>query len=375
MTISNETINLSGKKILIIMPDFYTYQEQVRRNLTERGAEVYIYNEEPPKMQYLILKNLGDAIHRDLFGAFNKSLKRRIIREVPEVDYFLTIRGQILTPETIETIKKACLKDGGRTVYYSWDPLKFLRNEGSIASCFEHHFTYDLADSRKYDSFELLPLFYEDAYRAEGASSAAGDKPYDFSCIMSFSEFRYERVRRIIAANPEARIYCKLYLNESVYEAKKVKEGDYYRNLDMDLISLKPFSAEEIRKASDLAYAVLDVTHNGATGLTMRTMECLGLKKKFVTNNPTISEYDFYQADNIYLMPEMDQTTVGIHTSHDKEESKLSGQALLQDLTEEEVASLRLPDAAWLRKPYEISDEIWAKYSLKSWLDTLLGIS
>lgn len=52
--------------------------------------------------------------------------------------------------------------------------------------------------------------------------------------------------------------------------------------------------------------AILDITQKGQSGLSLRFMEGLFLKKKIVTNNAKIKDYDFYKPDNIFVLGEDD---------------------------------------------------------------------
>ena len=44
---------------------------------------------------------------------------------------------------------------------------------------------------------------------------------------------------------------------------------------------------------------ILDAPQAGQVGLTIRTIECLGAKRKLVTTNSDIKNYDFYNENNI----------------------------------------------------------------------------
>ena len=46
---------------------------------------------------------------------------------------------------------------------------------------------------------------------------------------------------------------------------------------------------------------VLDSAQEGQMGLTIRVLEALGAKKKLITTNEDIVNYDFYNEENIYV--------------------------------------------------------------------------
>ena len=83
---------------------------------------------------------------------------------------------------------------------------------------------------------------------------------------------------------------------------------------------------------------ILDAPQAGQTGLTIRTIECLGAKRKMITTNKYIKEYDFYNEANILVYD----------GSIDK-------------------------DNKFFTTPYvEVQEDIYKKYSLREWLSFML---
>ena len=52
----------------------------------------------------------------------------------------------------------------------------------------------------------------------------------------------------------------------------------------------------------DQAKCVIDIESAKQCGLTMRTIEMIGLRKKLITTNKDIVNYDFYHEDNILVV-------------------------------------------------------------------------
>ena len=73
----------------------------------------------------------------------------------------------------------------------------------------------------------------------------------------------------------------------------------------------------------------------------MRTIEMIGMKKKLITTNKDIVNYDFYRPSNICII--------------DKNEIRI--------------------DQDFLESPYEeLPDSVYEKYSLHQWVLDVLGI-
>ena len=86
--------------------------------------------------------------------------------------------------------------------------------------------------------------------------------------------------------------------------------------------------------------ATIDIQHPRQTGLTMRCIEALGAKKKLITTNAQIKEYDFYREQNILV----------IDRHHP------------------------VVPAEFFNTAYEeLPETIYRKYSLENWLHTVLS--
>lgn len=83
-----------------------------------------------------------------------------------------------------------------------------------------------------------------------------------------------------------------------------VKSADYKRTY-ADILTDSPLPylqyCEEIRHSGVL----LDINQDGQVALTMRVLESIYFSKKLITNNRDIVHYDFYNENNIYLLPEI----------------------------------------------------------------------
>ena len=86
-----------------------------------------------------------------------------------------------------------------------------------------------------------------------------------------------------------------------VYLYNKLTNPDYKNVTKQDIRfdSISPSKIKEIYKESR---CILDVEHSAQRGLTMRTIEMIGLNKKLITTNQNISKYDFYDKNNICII-------------------------------------------------------------------------
>ena len=345
-------VDLKLKKILIIMPKFYAYQSKMGEDLHARGANVTFYDEEPDKTKFLVLKRLqGIFKSKDMFAKFNQQLADRIIAEMPAggYDYMLVIRGNILTSDTIERIKSEALKSDAKTVYYAWDSFENMNHKGELGRLFMRRMTFDSVDAKNNPDYDLLPLFYSDDFNVE----LNGEYKYDYVSVASFHPFRYRYFKAFKKANPDKKLALKIYLPQSVYRGKKIFDPKLVKNLDMDIISFEPFNPEYIRDLCLHSKAVLDLANESQQGLTMRTMETLGIKRKLVTNNIYLKDYEFYNESNAKVLEDL---------SVKADEAQSTG----------DYSAFALPGAEWLDKPYVENELLRQQYSIHSWIDNLL---
>lgn len=81
------------------------------------------------------------------------------------------------------------------------------------------------------------------------------------------------------------------------------KDPAYLRSLG-ELHSPRALSYPEYLSQLKDCDILLDINQKGQQALTMRVMEAIYLSKKLITNNAAIRAYDFYNENNIFLLPE-----------------------------------------------------------------------
>jgi hypothetical protein len=64
----------------------------------------------------------------------------------------------------------------------------------------------------------------------------------------------------------------------------------------------EPKPSSELSEILQASRIIIDIQHPKQTGLTMRTIEMLGLKKKLITTNKDVVDYDFYDEKNIFII-------------------------------------------------------------------------
>ena len=92
---------------------------------------------------------------------------------------------------------------------------------------------------------------------------------------------------------------------KSKYVVVRDKKSQKNRNFEYST----PISYLENLENLKKSYCIAEIVQNGQEGLTVRCIEALFMKKKIITNNRAIVQYDFYNKNNILLL-NMDQISI-----------------------------------------------------------------
>lgn len=183
-----------------------------------------------------------------------------------------------------------------------------------------------------------MPLFYSDAFDGDKFEKV-NDYKYDLCCIAGFNETRYSFIKKIEESNPNLKMYVRLYIGKKLFSYKKALHP-LYRKLDMNWISFVSLSPKEVAKINMVSRIILDYTAKNQIGLSMRTIEAIGLRRKLITNNNAVKSYDFCNENNVYCID-----------------------AGCNDL---------LIPSNWISEKYTENESIRCKYSIKEWMNILL---
>ncbi len=83
----------------------------------------------------------------------------------------------------------------------------------------------------------------------------------------------------------------------------KSADAEYLSKME-GLLTHSKLSYEQYLQQVEQCGILLDIVQDGQDALTMRVLEAMFLSKKLITNNKSIRNYDFYQPDNIFILPD-----------------------------------------------------------------------
>lgn len=321
------------KKILFFSANFFGYEREIKNKLSQLGANVDFYNERPKNSFW----------YKALIRINKKILKRRIEKYYRNIiastlqknyDYVFFLKAEVITLKLLHELKEN--QKQAKYILYMWDSIKNCESVKELLPEFDKILTFDRNDAKRNPIFIFRPLFYLDDYMR---ISEGNQKPiYDISFIGTGHTDRFRIVLKIkeFCMRNNFSSYFFIYLQDiKVYWVKKIFDKEYRKHGKRKNFSFSPLSKQQVLDIIQKSKCVLDIERSVQTGLTMRTIEVLGAKKKLITTNEDIKHYDFYHENNILII--------------NRNDPKI--------------------DISFFKENYnEINEYIYKKYSLTSWL-------
>ena len=331
----------SEKRILFICSPTFGFYKHIIGELELQGYKVDYYDDRPSENNFIkgIIKIKKSLVETVIEKYFNKILNETKDKQYDKV---FIINGKVFTDKMIRSLRSAQKK--ARFLYYTWDTLSLYPNAKGLICEFDKAYSFDTDDCIAMDKLELLPLFYSKAYEKIGEDNVVGEsskREYDIMSVCTAHPNRYKTMSVLFPKLKAKgiRIFSFMYLNILQYWYNRVFVPEF-KGAKKSEFNFKPLSEAENTSILRKSNTVFDMQHNKQSGLTMRTIETLGSKRKMVTTNINIKKYDFYNENNIFVM----------------DDNNL-------DKIEEFINNKYVP----------ISDDIYKKYSVHSWVETIIN--
>lgn len=255
---------------------------------------------------------------------FQKNLKNiyygdeilKILKTNDKQDLILTIKGDFIDINAIKQFKN-----------YSKKSIAFFNDSSTrcpkikkVHSYFDKSFSFEKDDCKNYNMHFLTNWIYTN-------SSNTTNYTYQISNVSSMDK-RFNLLNNLSIELSKLSIKYKFIV---------LKNKKNYKSTSLDIIDQK-LSLEEINKLNNESETLLDINRENQEGLSFRIFESLGYKKKLITTNKDIMNYDFYNPKNIYVI--------------DKKFPKI--------------------DASFFKEKYEdIPTEILEKYTMNGWFNKI----
>ena len=327
---------LSGRRVLFFYLSTFNYENEIRYAMEREGAIVDSYNERPTDS---VFARILIRLNRNLISRYIDRYYNQIIQEVQgrKYDYIFFIKGESVSNAIVARLRQA--HSEAKIVMYYWDSIANNHNAKGMLKSFDKVFSFDKNDCRDF-GLTFLPLFYIPPY--EEIAKRPVPQKYDMMFAGTVHTQRYEFVTGIVNQIEAAGGHCFtwFYFPHKLIFYKLKWENPKFRSAHIKDFQFLPLSREELLGYYAASRIQIDMQHSRQTGLTMRTIETLGAKKKLITTNSDVVNYDFYRSENILV----------VDRHHP-------------------VIPQEFIDMPW----QEIPDEIYKKYSVSSWLNTIFS--
>jgi len=329
---------MQKKRMLYIGTPIFNYHQQIIGEFEDQGYSVDYYDDRPSESSFIkgIIK-----IKKSMVGFLIQRYFDRIMYETEGKSYDLVfiVNCKVFTTDMIQQLKNS--QKTARFVLYMWDSLTLYPNSKDLIPLFDMAYSFDSDDCDKVEALTFLPLFYCKAYEEVGRDSNLVEIEYDIVSICTAHPNRYKIIRSLfpLLEGKGIRIFSFMFLNKIQYWYNKAFVAEF-KGAKSSEFNFKPLSEKENLSILRKSNSVFDIQHNKQSGLTMRTIETLGAKRKLITSNTNIIKYDFYNENNIFVVNYHDWSGIELFIKHE----------------------------------YEPVDEgIYRKYSLLSWIEAIVS--
>ena len=321
------------KNVLFISTTFNSYYKSIICEFEKKGYAVDWFSDRPSNSIFTrALIRVNKNILKNKIKKYEQEILQRCISKT--YDIVFVILGQSFSEDFWEKLR--LIQSNAKFIYYTWDSVANFPCIEKNIKYFDYAYCFDKRDSKKF-SCSFLPLFYIDDFK-----NIDCDIKYDFSYIGTIKPQRYQKINDLIK-KLESNGYNGFkyfYLHSKVVLFYyKLKYRSEFKRLKSKQVKFKYLPKSECAQVESQSKFILDMPQKNQEGLTIRTFEALALKRKLITTNHDIINYDFYDRSNIYVVKDN---------------------------------YIDFNDVFFTSDYKELSSEIYEKYSISSWLDKIL---
>lgn len=312
------------KKIVIVGPPSFGYLTKINEALTSfSDVESTIILIDKSSFKY---KNLLHRLLNSFSKVFlNKNLKKEYlntflidsIKKLGQQDVIFMIRPDLLSPKTLNFLKT---QTQSLTAFY-YDSTRRFPKKIDIINYFDTVYSYDKLDVETYNLEFLTNYIFDERENVNFEQL--------FFNISTF-DYRYQSMEGL--AN---------YIDEKKWSKEILIYGSNGLKSDSLTLIHEQIPVDVVADKINRSKIIIEIQRKEQIGLSFRVFEALGQRKKLITTNTDIVNYDFYHPQNILVIDE---------------------------------AAINIPED-FVNSPYiPLSDKILDKYRLRNWTKKLFDL-
>lgn len=315
----------NNKSVLFITYDLSGYYNCIHNELKNRFITVDYYNTIGIKFKY---KNIFQRIYSLYFKTFTKKKLKNYYKLQPilkqtnkKYDYIIIVRPDIFFDSQLKKLKSRT----NNFIAYYHDSINNIPRKKEVIKYFDNVYSYETKDVKEHNLKFLSNFIYLDE-QPKNKNTNKG------AFTIMAHDFRVP-VLKTLASYFKKNKYPYLFLAQSQKENED--------NL-IEIIKTRK-NNDEVLTYLNSADIFVDIhKYNIQNGLTFRVFESLFFEKKLITTNKTIQDYDFYNPNNIYILPT-------------------------------NSSSINIPESFFTTGYQKVPAAIYKKYHYSNWLNTILN--
>lgn len=177
---------------------------------------------------------------------------------------------------------------GKRTILWYWNPVKRTISTKCFKSLNAELWSFDVRDCQKYDLKFNTQFYISDNIKRK--------KSIDINDVdVLFIGKDKNRAEKLIWLE-------NLLKSQNITSLFYVTRPRLKSEISANIAYSPNISYLELMGYIDHTKAILDLVHEKQSGLTLRPLEALFFKKKLITNDLNIQNYDLYNKNNIFII-------------------------------------------------------------------------
>lgn len=275
-------------KICLISFDYWEYDRQIVKALKTQGIQATHINLSQFKYRYpSFFHRLTNFFQKIFLGKNTKKIKRQqhileTLKSIGFQDKILVINPEIIDLNNHLKIKKYT----NEYIAYLYDSVERHPASHLFKNVFDKIYSFDKNDVEKYGLNFITNYIY---LPKKEIKSETENKVF----VVSSIDERLPLLHKLATYFEENNISFKFILSGK-HKPSDINDKIIYTPGKLNLQDID----DELGKTE----IILDLVRNNQNGLSFRVFESLAHQKKLITTNQSITEYDFYNPNNILVI-------------------------------------------------------------------------
>lgn len=291
-------IHFRNINILMFSPQFFGYEKEIANRLRELEANVSLHDERPSNTFFIkvLIRIKPHLLKKWIINYYNRILNKN----TKEFDYVFFFKGETAIPEVINLIKIS--QPNAKVILYLIDSIANYPHLATSLHLFHKILSFDTTDALNYKSIDFRPLFYLNEYSTIQPANSIANIDILFIGTIHSDRWRFLEDIKHQAEREKLTIYYYLYFQSPIIFFIKKIFNKQYRTIPITDARFNSLSKPKVLELIGRSKVIIDIQHPKQSGLTIRSIEVFGARRKLITTNSNIEGYDLFNKNNICVI-------------------------------------------------------------------------